>query len=141
MECSSSEKGYQMSQDSTGKVSRRKFIIAGGIVGTAGVIGLSFFTEQLAKLIPAGEVTPAEMILNYYNYLTIDLDGLNRYLVDYENAYGKIDMNNLTEDLFTKFLLSSDFFQNGADESRVVYYQILYDPYLTPCYNPFAILD
>ncbi|MCB9666077.1 MAG: hypothetical protein H6732_18360 [Alphaproteobacteria bacterium] len=36
-----------------------------------------------------------------------------------------------------RFLLSSDFFQQGADPSRPVRYLALNDPYLTPCLQPF----
>jgi len=35
------------------------------------------------------------------------------------------------------YLLSSDFFQNHADESRTVRYLAYYD-LLIPCQNPFA---
>jgi hypothetical protein len=42
------------------------------------------------------------------------------------------------EDYFaTMYLLSSDFFTTGADETRVVNYVALYDP-LRACGNPFA---
>lgn len=41
------------------------------------------------------------------------------------------------DNLATVFLLSSDFFWNGADESRVVKYRELYDP-MRACGNPFA---
>jgi hypothetical protein len=34
------------------------------------------------------------------------------------------------------FLLSTDFFAHGADESRPLGYAQLYDPYRSPCYNP-----
>ena len=34
------------------------------------------------------------------------------------------------------FLLSTDFFAHGADESRPLGYSQLYDPYRNPCYNP-----
>jgi hypothetical protein len=34
------------------------------------------------------------------------------------------------------FLLSTDFFAHGADESRPLRYATLYDPYRSPCYNP-----
>ena len=38
------------------------------------------------------------------------------------------------------FLLSSDFFEHGADESRQVRYLRYYDPYAFACGNPFAEL-
>ena len=34
------------------------------------------------------------------------------------------------------FLLSTDFFAHGCDESRPLRYATLYDPYRNPCYNP-----
>jgi hypothetical protein len=43
----------------------------------------------------------------------------------------------LEDYLATIFLLSSDLFVAGADESRVVRYVALYDP-MRPCGNPFA---
>ncbi|MGO8858689.1 MAG: hypothetical protein ACLQO1_23775 [Steroidobacteraceae bacterium] len=45
----------------------------------------------------------------------------------------------LEDNLISTYLLSSDFFLNGADESRTVNYVAYYDP-LRPCQNPFARL-
>jgi len=42
----------------------------------------------------------------------------------------------LRENLASQFLLSTDFFQNGMDESRTVKYGLYYDPYINLCYNP-----
>jgi hypothetical protein len=39
--------------------------------------------------------------------------------------------------LVSTYLLSSDFFLNGSDESRTVHYVAYYDS-LRPCQNPFA---
>ena len=39
-----------------------------------------------------------------------------------------------------KFLLSSDFFLEGADESKTVHYLGWFDEF-GPCRNPFAVLD
>ena len=44
-------------------------------------------------------------------------------------------------ELVVQFLLSSDFFLNGADEHRPVQYLVYYDPYRQICANPFARLD
>ncbi len=41
------------------------------------------------------------------------------------------------ERIAARFLLSSDFFTNGADETRIVRYTGFYDP-LRACGNPFA---
>jgi len=43
----------------------------------------------------------------------------------------------LQDHFATLYLLSSDFFQHGADESRVVRYVALFDP-IRACDNPFA---
>ena len=52
----------------------------------------------------------------------------------------KRDITRFEEYVVEKFLMSTDFFQNHADESRRVNYISLYDPYLRPCTNPFAQL-
>ena len=39
--------------------------------------------------------------------------------------------------LVSTYLLSTDFFWNGSDESRTVNYVAYYDPN-RPCHNPFA---
>jgi hypothetical protein len=43
----------------------------------------------------------------------------------------------MEDNLATVFLLSSDFFTSGADETRTIRYVALYDP-VRPCGNPFA---
>ena len=44
----------------------------------------------------------------------------------------------LEDNVVSLFLLSTDFFQNNADESRAVKYLSFYDPYIVVCRNPFA---
>jgi hypothetical protein len=44
---------------------------------------------------------------------------------------------HMADNLSTLYLLSSDFFVNGADESASVQYVSLYDP-MRACSNPFA---
>jgi hypothetical protein len=39
--------------------------------------------------------------------------------------------------VITQYLISSDFFTNGADTTRIVHYVRYYDGQ-TPCSNPFA---
>jgi hypothetical protein len=41
------------------------------------------------------------------------------------------------ERVVTQYLISSDFFQNGADESRIVHYVAYYDPFIA-CNSLFA---
>lgn len=47
----------------------------------------------------------------------------------------------LEERICSSFLMSSDFFKNGADESRPVRYLALYEPPTVGCTNPFARFD
>jgi hypothetical protein len=42
--------------------------------------------------------------------------------------------------LVTLFLLSTDFFPNGADVAKPVAYFALADPYVSGCVNPLAVL-
>jgi len=44
----------------------------------------------------------------------------------------------LEDSVVSLYLLSTDFFQNGADEQRAVTYVSFYDPYSAECRNPFA---
>ncbi len=46
-------------------------------------------------------------------------------------------LQHLADHLATLYMLSSDFFTNGADESRTIHYVALYDP-MRACGNPFA---
>lgn len=43
----------------------------------------------------------------------------------------------MEDNIVSNFLLSTDFFQNGANVSRQVNYLGLYDPYLRPCVQFF----
>ena len=47
-------------------------------------------------------------------------------------------VRRLEDSVVSLYLLSTDFFQNGADEQRAVTYLSFYDPYSTECGNPFA---
>lgn len=50
------------------------------------------------------------------------------------------DLRHGEERIVSLYLLSSDFFENGADETRLVRYRGFYDPLTRPhaCGNPFA---
>lgn len=57
---------------------------------------------------------------------------LHRYLPARE------ELARLEEDLAAQYLLSSDFFEHDADESRTIRYLGYFDPYTRPCINPFV---
>ena len=84
---------------------------------------------------------PAEArIRKHFADLTIDDAGLRRFVADYEKHVGRIKPYSVTSNatLFQKFLLSSDYYRNGADPKRPVHYVAFHDPYVSPCWNPFA---
>jgi len=47
----------------------------------------------------------------------------------------------LEDNVVSKFLLSTDFFQNGANDRTLVTYLSFYDPQRVVCRNPFARRD
>lgn len=49
-------------------------------------------------------------------------------------------LRRLEDNVVTKYLLSTDFFLRGGDESREVKYLSFYEPQLAPCRNPFVNL-
>lgn len=49
-------------------------------------------------------------------------------------------LRRLEDNVVTKYLLSTDFFFHGADESRELKYLSFYDPAAAACRNPFASL-
>jgi hypothetical protein len=107
----------------------------------------------------------AMMLYTRLNYLKLDAAGVQRFARDFSarnslsstrlhliNAFGPA-YRHLTnspvsahvfsaihhgeERIITNYLIGSDFFINGADESRVVHFLGLLDP-LQACANPFA---
>ena len=47
-------------------------------------------------------------------------------------------VRSFEEKIITNFLLSSNFFREGADETKPVKYLFYYDPYKAPCQNSLA---
>jgi hypothetical protein len=145
------------------KISRRKFVIitlfSGVSIYTAG-----WWAFKVRK----GDTTDIiiSIIRKKLGYMKIDDSELKRFARDYQNTmseklrligswsgmlrplYTLLDIHKITpysdqfkgfeEFTVTLFLLSSDFFLNGADLNRPVKYEALYDPYESGCGNPFA---
>jgi hypothetical protein len=63
--------------------------------------------------------------------------GIPSYKRFFRSTDTRTRLRRLEDNLVSTYLLSSDFFLNGADESRTVNYLAYYDP-LLPCKNPFA---
>ena len=61
-----------------------------------------------------------------------------RVFTPYSLLRPKNSLRRLEDSIVGQFLLSTDFFQNGADETRKLNYMGFYDPAIMACRNPFA---
>ena len=122
-------------------VARRAFLIG----GAAGLIG-GFAAAQIGPLIgeltappPATPPGPGQQMIallrEYFSYLEFDDSVATQFVLDYARHYGPVEDAGR---FFATFLLSTDFFENGQDESRPLQYVALYGPMLNPCLNPLG---
>jgi len=68
------------------------------------------------------------------------LSGLSlplRYFSPYDWLQQNSGYQRLEDSIVSLYLLSTDFFQNDANEQRQVAYLSFYDPFVTVCRNPF----
>ena len=101
----------------------------------------SLFDRGTARLL-AVVLTPQQRLRAHFRYLDLDSGGVDQYFADYQRFRGSLSRHSpLPREVFTDYLLSTDFFRYGADESRRVRYVGFYDPYATPCNNPLARVD
>ena len=69
-----------------------------------------------------------------YHFLSTGAPSSKRF---YRSSDQRSRVARLEDTLISNYLLSSDFFSNGADESRTIKYVAYYDP-MRGCQNPFA---
>jgi len=143
------------------KITRRKLIGAGIILAAAGFAGWRFKKGTVEDAV-------AIIIKGRFNYLKLDDEGvamfsrelaqrnaINPGKLRATSALGALYMSlsratthsfigkallHGEERITTLYLLSSDFFRNGADISKPVRFVHYYDPTLA-CGNPFARLS
>ena len=77
------------------------------------------------------------------HYLTFEVtaDELERFVRLYRKHYGFHAHRwspGALEPMVQVFLMSTDFFSNGADESKPVRFRRFFHPYLSPCWNPLV---
>jgi hypothetical protein len=116
---------------------RRDFLALLGAVSVgaaAGTFGLGYVVTY--RVLGQDEVV--EYLRRRFAYLTISGEDLDRFAAEFGRKYGEVSGLTLPG-LNTVFLLSTDFFQNGADDSRPTRFVRLYDPQ-SGCPNPFAVL-
>ena len=110
----------------------------------------------------------SRLIRQELNYMNIESDAIPRFVQDaanyklwnkfFGNSYtifliklhylienpwlklpGNLKYQDHKNQIIGEFLLSTNFFYQNPDSSQQIRYQGLYDPYLRPCSNPFAI--
>lgn len=126
---------------------RRTFLTLAGIgTSLAAFASVRFLTSPF-------ENTAADCIRRELSFLKLDEEGLLKFA----NAYGKdkdkkfklmikgyslfridSEQSGKIHNMVSNYLLSTDFFQNGMDETRVIKYVGMYDPYTRPCSHPFS---
>ena len=110
------------------------FVAGLGVIGGAAVAWRWLWRPSGSALDPNPRIM-ARRIREHFDYLNIDDRALTTFVDEHLRHHPDI-LNPL--DVYSKFLMSTDFFQNDADESRYVRYVAYYDPYVTPCYNPLV---
>jgi hypothetical protein len=136
---------------------QRRTLLLSGLAAACGLIGWKFARST-------DEAAIVKVLHKKLGYLKLDAEGVQRFARDLTasktvssarlriiDAAGPLYTGSrLTADntldngirhgedkVVTDFLLSSDFFKNGADQTRTVHYLGLYDPMIA-CGNPFA---
>lgn len=135
-----------------GRLTRRRLLLAGATIGLALAGAAAWRVRSFPGLVRervAAKVAAyryphlgyRQAIISQFPYLDIDPAGLDRFVQDYARVFGAKTWTTALDQLFEVFLMSSDFFPNGADETRTVRYVALYAPGETICYNPLAEFD
>lgn len=147
-------------------LSRRKFIGVSILSGLSLYVGGWWFFK--ARKRQAADMI-ISILHKKLPYLELDETGLNNFALDFQKTlsekqvligkwagllipvYSVVDIFKIVPFskkfeqfegfVVTIFLLSSDFFYNGADTSRVIKYRSLYDPFESGCDNPFVTFD
>lgn len=130
-------------------MNRRKFLVLAGVSTGCLVIPASVYFMS-------GSVNKYACLLieKQLQYLKLEEGSVEKYVNDYflnsNDAVLRLkwktmyylnttwNESNTLKDLIKYYLLSTDFFINKMDESKVVNYLGLYNPYKSPIPNPFA---
>jgi hypothetical protein len=126
---------------------RRKFLAIAGIGGLfASLVSFRFVNTSF-------EEAAEKLIVKELDFLNLDRSGVRKFVNEYAKSTNSryrltmkgysfmglnADQSVKVNQLINAYLLSTDFFTNKMDESRVVKYVELYNPYLRPCANPFT---
>jgi hypothetical protein len=111
-------------------MNRREMIRAGfgiGAIAATATVGWSLYGKAERNL--------ARKIRESFPYLTFSDELLEQFCSDVSSQYGTPKEEDMDQ-VRSIFLLSTDFFLNGADESKALKYTVLYHPLINPCSNP-----
>jgi hypothetical protein len=129
---------------------RRKFLT---------LIGLGATTATILPTIGFASISAKDaavnILMNEFSYLTLDKPGVEQFVEDYlkydiytphldikiKSYYVlgiKSNKSSVIHAIANKYLLSTDFFLNKMDGKQQVKYLGFYNPYRTPCSNPFS---
>jgi hypothetical protein len=144
-------------------ITRRRLLIGGAVTVAVAGLGVLAFGRS------AAEEHIVTVVRGRLSFLKLDEAGLRQFAHDqvgalltkrptwnrlkyhflnaFTKSFSKYDISNdkrtrsqrSTDSFASTYLLSSDFFRNGADATQVVHYVMFYDP-MIPCGNPFARL-
>jgi hypothetical protein len=133
------------------KVGRRTFVRWSFVAGAGGALSALGLAAVPAARRHAADVasrllhvhqSPAQRLRSEFDYLNLPDAVIAAYLRDYEAIVGPVSrFSGFPDEFFTRFLLSTDFFQHNADIGRPLEYVTLYGPHQSPCYNPCAVFD
>lgn len=110
--------------------------LGGSALGGAGCSPDDSAPKAIGKHATKSELHRA--LRTHFDYLSVDDSVIESFAADLVRNQGPWSPETSPRP-FTRFLASTDFFQNGADESRPLRYVSYYDPYVSTCYNPFSI--
>lgn len=139
------------------KLTRRHFLLGLGSAGAAVLAagGAAYkFRDKFIKLQNSDIIA---VVRENFPYLKLALtdEQFEEFATTYRQAYGEFDKpwyrrlrgwsqeetRSRYDHIANTFLLSTDFFLSGADESKPVNFVSFYDPYISPCWSPIRISE
>jgi len=114
---------------------------AATIVSVADKVRPESVFEHLRRFEGFGR-TPLGRLQAHYAWLRVDPAAFESYLEGYQRVFGPLTRFSLPRgDFYTRFLLSTDFFDGAATRAEAgaaVQFTGFYWPPDSPCYNPLA---
>lgn len=124
-------------------LTRRRLLRFFGVLGGGLVLGSGCERDESEDRARNGVVTQPGIdrrlqraIREHFAYLSIDDPVIEAFARDLARHQGPWNPETSPRP-YTRFLASTDFFQNAGNEARPLSYVAFYDPYVSSCYNPF----